>query len=91
MIANTEQSKDWNEVAGPRWVRFQEILDAVVRNRDGAFVAPDDATFQAAAAGADWKGTPGMGSRSIAMYSTISGDCTFENHGSCEIAASCVM
>jgi SAM-dependent methyltransferase len=26
--ANTEQSKYWNEVAGPRWVRFQEILDA---------------------------------------------------------------
>lgn len=32
-----------------------------VRNRDGAFVQPDDATFQAAAAGADWKGTPGFG------------------------------
>jgi SAM-dependent methyltransferase len=28
VIANTEQSKYWNEVAGPRWVRFQEILDA---------------------------------------------------------------
>ena len=27
MTANTEQSKYWNEVAGPRWVRFQEILD----------------------------------------------------------------
>ena len=28
---------------------------------DGQFVQPDDATFQAAAAGADWKGTPGFG------------------------------
>ena len=31
-----------------------------VQNRDGQFVQPDDATFQAAAAGADWKGTPGF-------------------------------
>jgi SAM-dependent methyltransferase len=28
MSENPEQSKYWNEVAGPRWVRFQEILDA---------------------------------------------------------------
>jgi phosphate transport system substrate-binding protein len=34
---------------------------ASVQNRDGQFVQPDDATFQAAAAGADWKGVPGMG------------------------------
>jgi SAM-dependent methyltransferase len=27
VTTNTEQSKYWNEVAGPRWVRFQEILD----------------------------------------------------------------
>lgn len=27
---------------------------ALVKNRDGAFVAPDDETFKAAAAGADW-------------------------------------
>lgn len=32
-----------------------------LRNRDGVFVKPDDTTFAAAAAGADWKGTPGMG------------------------------
>jgi phosphate transport system substrate-binding protein len=32
-----------------------------VQNRDGQFVQPDDLTFQAAAAGADWKGTPGFG------------------------------
>ena len=32
-----------------------------VQNKDGQFVQPDDATFQAAAAGADWKGTPGFG------------------------------
>ncbi len=32
-----------------------------MRNRDGVFVTPDDSAFAAAAAGADWKGTPGMG------------------------------
>ena len=31
-----------------------------VQNRDGQFVAPDDATFQAAAAYADWKSAPGF-------------------------------
>ncbi len=34
---------------------------AQVQNKDGVFVSPDDSTFQAAAAGADWKGTPGFG------------------------------
>jgi len=32
-----------------------------MQNRDGKFVAPDDLTFAAAAAGADWKSVPGMG------------------------------
>ncbi len=32
-----------------------------LKNRDGQFVQPDDTTFAAASAGADWKGTPGMG------------------------------
>ena len=34
---------------------------AQVRNRDGQFVRPDDETFKAAAANADWAKTPGMG------------------------------
>ena len=37
------------------------MAHASVANRDGQFVQPDDLTFQAAAAGADWKGTPGFG------------------------------
>jgi phosphate transport system substrate-binding protein len=32
-----------------------------MRNRDGAFVAPDIKTFQAAAIGADWSSAPGFG------------------------------
>lgn len=33
---------------------------AQLQNKAGNFVQPDDATFKAAAAGADWKGTPGF-------------------------------
>jgi len=33
---------------------------ALMQNKDGHFVKPDSASFQAAAAGADWKGTPGF-------------------------------
>jgi phosphate transport system substrate-binding protein len=32
-----------------------------MQNKAGKFVAPDDETFKAAAAGADWKSVPGMG------------------------------
>jgi phosphate transport system substrate-binding protein len=32
-----------------------------MRNKDGQFVQPDDETFAAASAGADWKSVPGMG------------------------------
>jgi phosphate transport system substrate-binding protein len=31
-----------------------------MKNRDGEFVQPDDASFKAAAAGAEWVKTPGM-------------------------------
>ena len=34
---------------------------AQLRNKDGKFVSPDNATFQAAAAGADWTSAPGYG------------------------------
>jgi phosphate transport system substrate-binding protein len=33
----------------------------LMQNRDGKFIAPDDKTFAAAAAGADWFSVPGMG------------------------------
>lgn len=33
---------------------------AQMQNKSGNFVKPDDATFKAAAAGANWKGTPGF-------------------------------
>ena len=43
------------------YAKKNKMSYASVQNRDGQFVQPDDETFQAAAAGADWKGTPGMG------------------------------
>ncbi len=43
------------------YAKKNKMTYAQVQNRDGVFVAPDDLTFQAAAAGADWKGTPGFG------------------------------
>jgi phosphate transport system substrate-binding protein len=43
------------------YAKKNKMSFAGVQNRDGQFVLPDDETFQAAAAGADWKGTPGMG------------------------------
>jgi phosphate transport system substrate-binding protein len=43
------------------YAKRNRMAHAAVRNRDGQFVQPDDTAFQAAAAGADWKGTPGFG------------------------------
>ncbi len=41
--------------------RRNKIPHMKLQNRDGKFVDPDDTTFAAAAAGADWFKTPGMG------------------------------
>ena len=43
------------------YAKRNKMTYAAVQNRDGAFVQPDDAAFQAAAAGADWKNAPGFG------------------------------
>jgi len=43
------------------FAKKNKMAYGVVQNRDGQFVLPDDAAFQAAAAGADWKGAPGFG------------------------------
>src|SRR5512144_571836 len=43
------------------YAKKNRMTYAAVQNRDGAFVQPDDAAFQAAAAGADWKNAPGFG------------------------------
>jgi len=43
------------------YAKKNRIPHMAMQNRDGRYVNPDDATFAAAAAGADWWGTPGMG------------------------------
>jgi phosphate transport system substrate-binding protein len=43
------------------YAKKNKIPHMAMQNRDGRYVNPDDATFAAAAAGADWFGTPGMG------------------------------
>jgi phosphate transport system substrate-binding protein len=42
------------------YAKRNKMAYASVRNKDGEFVQPDDKTFQAAAAYADWKGAPGF-------------------------------
>ena len=42
------------------YAKKNKIAHAQLKNRDGEFVQPDDETFKAAAANADWAGTPGM-------------------------------
>lgn len=39
------------------YVKQNKMTFALMKNRDGVFVAPDDETFKAAAAGADWNKT----------------------------------
>lgn len=43
------------------YAKKNNISHTQVNNRDGQYVQPSDETFKAAAAGADWKGTPGFG------------------------------
>jgi phosphate transport system substrate-binding protein len=43
------------------YAKKNNIPYMAMRNRDGQYVRPDDATFSAAAAGADWFSVPGMG------------------------------
>lgn len=43
------------------YVKKNNIPFLQLQNADGKYVSPDDATFAAAAAGADWGSVPGMG------------------------------
>ncbi len=42
------------------YAKKNKMSHTAMRNRDGNFVQPDDLTFQAATAGADWAKVPGM-------------------------------
>ncbi len=43
------------------YAKQNKLSHGQVQNKSGKFVEPDDLTFKAAAAGADWKSVPGMG------------------------------
>jgi phosphate transport system substrate-binding protein len=43
------------------YVKKNNMTFMLLQNADGKYVAPDDLTFAAAAAGADWMSVPGMG------------------------------
>ena len=43
------------------YAKQNKLAHGQVQNAAGKFVEPDDLTFKAAAAGADWKSVPGMG------------------------------
>ena len=57
MVQQMKNSIGYVEYA---YAKRNKIPHAQVRNRDGNFVQPDDSTFKAAAAGADWANAPGF-------------------------------
>ena len=57
-VARVKNSIGYVEYA---YAKKNKMTYAKLQNRDGKYVDPDDLTFAAAAAGADWFSTPGMG------------------------------
>ena len=57
-VARVKNSIGYVEYA---YAKKNKMTHTKLQNRDGRYVDPDDLTFSAAAAGADWFSTPGMG------------------------------
>ena len=57
-VARTKGAIGYVEYA---YAKKNNIAVMALQNRDGQYVMPDDETFAAAAAGADWFSVPGMG------------------------------
>ena len=60
VAANVQRVKGAFGYVEYAYAKKNKIPYAQLKNRDGEFVLPDDETFKAAAASADWAGTPGM-------------------------------
>ncbi|MET0963846.1 MAG: phosphate ABC transporter substrate-binding protein PstS [Noviherbaspirillum sp.] len=60
VAANVQRMKGSIGYVEYAYAKKNKITHTQVQNRDGQFVQPDDDTFKAAAAGADWAKTPGM-------------------------------
>lgn len=61
VAANVQRVKGAFGYVEYSYAKKNKIAYAQLKNRDGEFVQPDDDAFKAAAANADWAGTPGMG------------------------------
>jgi phosphate transport system substrate-binding protein len=60
VAANVQRIKGAIGYVEYAYAKKNRITYTQVQNRDGKFVQPDDATFKAAAAGAQWAKTPGF-------------------------------
>jgi phosphate transport system substrate-binding protein len=60
VAANVQRVKGAFGYVEYAFAKKNKIAHAQLKNRDGNFVQPDDSTFKAAAAGADWNNAPGM-------------------------------
>jgi phosphate transport system substrate-binding protein len=61
VAANVSRTKGALGYVEFAYAKRNKIPAMALRNRDGQYVMPDDDTFAAAAAGADWFSVPGMG------------------------------
>jgi len=60
VAANVQRMKGAIGYVEYAYAKKNNIAHVQLKNRDGQFVQPDDETFKAAAANADWARTPGM-------------------------------
>jgi len=61
VAANVQRIKGSIGYVEYAYAKKNKMGSVQLKNRDGQFVEPDDETFKAAAAGADWTKTPGFG------------------------------
>jgi len=61
VAANVSRTKGALGYVEFAYAKRNKIPAMALQNRDGQYVLPDDETFAAAAAGADWFSVPGMG------------------------------
>jgi len=61
VAANVQRVKGAFGYVEYAYAKRNKIPYGQMKNRDGEFVMPDDESFKAAAANADWANTPGMG------------------------------
>jgi phosphate transport system substrate-binding protein len=60
VAANVQRIKNSIGYVEYAYAKKNNMLYTQLKNKDGQFVEPDDLTFKAAAAGADWAKTPGF-------------------------------